>query len=114
MDALSKALARDLAQLVEPLIERAVRNALPTSPAKDTPGKGWLTNAEAMEYLGLSRPTLARYRKSGRLPFAKVGSNVFYRLADVEALLDRHLVTTARNSVPRIHPGRAGGEASPR
>ena len=100
MDNLSKALARDFAQLVEPIIQKAVRAALPKSQREDTPGKGWLTNAEAMAYLGLSRPALARYRKSGRLPFAKVGSNVFYRLADVEALLNAHLVTTARNAVP--------------
>ena len=97
MDALSKALARDLADLVEPMIERAVRAALPKASPDDRPGKDWLTNAEAMEYLGLSRPTLARYRKSGKLRFSKVGSNVFYRLSDIEALLDVHEVCDARN-----------------
>ncbi|MAQ94830.1 MAG: hypothetical protein CMM84_15040 [Rhodothermaceae bacterium] len=101
MDALSKAIARDFARLVEPIVRDAVRAALPATPAANHPGKGWLTNAEAMEYLGLSRPTLARYRKDGKLPYAKVGSSVFYQLADVEALLAEHLVQSGRVSAPR-------------
>ncbi len=55
---------------------------------RDRPSKAWLTNAETMEYLALSRPTLARYRADGRLPFSKIGSSIFYRLEDVEALLE--------------------------
>ena len=55
---------------------------------RDRPGKKWLTNREAQEYLGLSKATLARYRASGKLPFSRVGSSVYYRLSDVEALLE--------------------------
>lgn len=54
--------------------------------------KAWLTNPEAMQYLGLSRPTLARYRASGKLPYSKVGSSIYYRLSDVEALLESHQI----------------------
>ena len=54
--------------------------------------KAWLTNAEAMDYLGLSRPTLARYRAAGKLRYSKVGSSVYYRLTDVEALLESNMV----------------------
>ena len=54
--------------------------------------KAWLTNAEAMEYLDLSRPTLARYRAAGKLRYSKVGSSVYYRLTDVEALLESNMV----------------------
>lgn len=82
-----------LVAAVTEAVERAVRRERATSPpSDDRPGKGWLTNAEAMVYLGLSRPTLARYRAAGSLPFSKVGSNVFYRLEDVEALLAAHVV----------------------
>ena len=45
-----------------------------------------------MRLLGLSKPTLARYRAAGTLPYSKVGSSVYYRLEDVEALLARHAV----------------------
>ena len=67
--------------------------------AEKTTGKAWITNKEAMEYLGLSRPTLARYRAAGKLPYSKVGSSVYYRLQDVEELLESNLVrngTTAK------------------
>ena len=63
---------------------------------RDRPGKSWLTNKEAQDYLGLSKPTLARYRASGALPYSKVGSSVYYRLVDVEALLERNLVAKRR------------------
>lgn len=53
--------------------------------------KRWLTNEEAMEYLGLSRSTLNRYRMEGKIPYSKVGQNVYYRLEDIEELLEENL-----------------------
>ncbi|MEM8558821.1 MAG: helix-turn-helix domain-containing protein [Bacteroidota bacterium] len=91
MNALAKALAAGLTQLLRPLVEEAVAHALPDLPASGTEPKAWLTNREAMDYLGLSKATLARYRKDGTLPYSKVGANVFYRFADVDALLQASL-----------------------
>ncbi len=72
-------------------VERALRK---TEPKEQPPGPGfgWITNVEAMRLLGLSKPTLQRYRADGLLPYSKVGSSVYYRLDDVEALLARHVV----------------------
>lgn len=86
-----------LKTLLEEATERAARRILraATDPAAgERPGKEWLTNVEAMEYLGLSRPTLARYRAAGKLPYSKPvgGSNVYYRLEDVKALLEASAV----------------------
>lgn len=56
--------------------------------------KDWLTNKEAQEYLGLSRATLQRYRSpdsSPYLPSSKVGSKIYYRREDIEALLEEHM-----------------------
>ena len=58
---------------------------------RDRPGKSWLTQPEAQEYLGLSKATLARYRAAGTLPYSKLGSSIYYRLADVEEMLERRL-----------------------
>ena len=55
---------------------------------RDRPGKAWLTNAECREYLGLSKPTLARYRAAGTLPYSKIGSSIYYRLSDLEGMLE--------------------------
>src|SRR5690606_19899067 len=40
------------------------------SPSATTPKK-WLTQKECREYLGVSKPTLARYRAEGKLPYSK-------------------------------------------
>ena len=66
--------------------------------AEKTTGKAWLTNREAQEYLGLSRPTLARYRAAGTLPYSKVGSSIYYRLTDVETLLESNMVRNGSTS----------------
>ena len=77
-------------------IERAVARALAHAPtsrrdgrtAETTkPGKDWLTNREARTYLGISTPTLQRYRAAGRVPYSKVGSRVYYRRDDLDAFL---------------------------
>lgn len=76
-------------------IERAVTRALERAPIRrdgrtseaTKPGKDWLTNREARAYLGISTPTLQRYRASGRVPYSKVGSRVYYRRSDLDAFL---------------------------
>ncbi len=97
MLALNQALARDLKNMLRPEIREAVREALPSLPVaeRNRPSKAWLTNSEAMSYLGLSRPTLARYRAEGILPYSKLGSSIFYRLSDVENLLESRIAEAA-------------------
>ena len=78
-----------LIAVVEAAVERAVSKALAQRQQPAVSGKRWLTNREAQAYLGLGKATLARYRAVGRLPYSRVQSAVYYRLADIEALLDR-------------------------
>ena len=77
LDRFQRAAEKTLTEVVDRL----------TSSEK-TQGKAWLTNAETIEYLGLSRPTLARYRAAGTLPYSKIKSSIYYRLTDIEALLE--------------------------
>ena len=51
----------------------------------------WMSNRDFLTDTGLSKTTAQRYRASGLLPYTKLGSNVFYRKADVEALLEKNL-----------------------
>ena len=81
----SKAALNGFQRAAEIVVSSVVNRLL---SAEKTTDKAWLTNPEAMEYLGLSRPTLARYRAAGTLPFSKLGSNIYYRVIDVEALLE--------------------------
>ena len=100
MDLLSKQFTALVSREVETAVERAVSRLAPRFrlDERDRPGdaKAYLTNAEAQKYLGLSKPTLARYRADGTLPFSKVGASVYYRLSDIEALMERNAVGSGR------------------
>jgi excisionase family DNA binding protein len=52
-----------------------------------------LNRKEAAKYLGLKTNTLARWAMlSLHLPVVKVGRSVRYKLADLEALVERHTI----------------------
>ena len=77
LDRFERAAEKRLADVVDRL-----------TSAEKMAGKAWLTNKEAMDYLGLSRPTLARYRAAGTLPYSKIGSSIYYKLEHVEGMLE--------------------------
>ena len=82
----------DLQRIVDASVEAATSKLLSRiHPAKTGP-KEWLTNREARDFLGLSKTTLQRYRSEGRLPFSKIGGNIYYRYADLVAVLEDNLV----------------------
>ena len=99
-DLFSQSFKALIREAIEPAVERAVAKLAPRlrTDERDRPGgpgvgaKAFLTNAEAQDYLGLSKATLARYRADGTLPYSKVGQSVYYRLDAIEALLERHAV----------------------
>ena len=88
----------DIAVIDAHSLERMIRGAV-QSASKDyiqepqvlKERKSWLTNAEALEYLGLSKATLSRFRSSGILPYSKVGKSVYYRRIDLDKLLQANL-----------------------
>ncbi len=82
----------DLQRIVDASVEAATTKLLSRiTPATSGP-KEWLTNPEGMFFLGLSKATLQRYRDSGVLPYSKIGGNIYYRYADLVAVLEKHLV----------------------
>lgn len=58
------------------------------------PAKKLLTRLEAAKYLGITEQTLAVWACTKRydLAYVKVGRLVKYRLADLEAFIERHTV----------------------
>ena len=50
--------------------------------------KKWLSEKEAQEYLGVSRSTLYRWQKEGKLKVYKLGRQRRYRQKDLDALLE--------------------------
>lgn len=49
--------------------------------------KKWLDNQDVCDVLGISKRTLQTYREKGLLPFSRIRHKIFYRLTDVENLL---------------------------
>ena len=82
----------ELQQAVEASVDRATARILASLPSINNSPKEWLTNREAMEFLGLSKTTLQRLRANGKLPYSKVGSNIFYKYEDVAGVLEAHVV----------------------
>lgn len=56
-------------------------------PVANTPRK-WLRSAEVREILNISPGTLQNMRASGQLPFSKIGSMTYYKLKDIDQLLE--------------------------
>lgn len=49
--------------------------------------KRWLDNQDVCEMLGITKRTLQKYRERKLIPYAIFRHKVFYRLEDVEAML---------------------------
>lgn len=81
----------DYAQVINQTLHKE-KNSL---PHRKSFHKRWLTNNEAMSYLGVSKSTIQRYRRSGKLPYSKIGGKLFYKTKDIEILLDRNQVEKA-------------------
>ncbi|WP_309230999.1 helix-turn-helix domain-containing protein [Nocardia sp. SYP-A9097] len=62
----------------------------------DLPGKRWLTREEAGGYLGVHPRTLANWAAKGQGPrYSKPsGNSCMYRVADLDAYLEAHMVHT--------------------
>lgn len=58
------------------------------------PPFAFVTNTEASKLLGVSLATLAKWRGDGTLVFYKVGQQVYYKLDDLEALIEARRVAT--------------------
>ena len=69
-----------------------IRSSHLEAAARQESPKEWLSNAEAMKYLTLSRTSLQRLRTGGRLPFSKLGAGTIrYRKSDLDQLLENSL-----------------------
>jgi hypothetical protein len=56
-----------------------------------SPGKKWLKSADVRKMLNTSSGTLQNLRTNGQLPFSKVGSLMYYKMQDIERVLEEGL-----------------------
>lgn len=48
----------------------------------------WLSNNDVCEILQISKRTLQSYRDSGLLPYSQIGHKCYYRVSDMEQLIN--------------------------
>lgn len=90
LDQIQQSILDDIRNVVRTELNRSELSA---SPGSESPPFGWISNEKAQSLLNLSRSTLARLRKSGQLPYSHFGSqrNVFYKIEDIESILNESL-----------------------
>ena len=66
----------------------AIQNQLSTKadPKKET----FLDNQEFLLLMKISKRTAQTWRDEGKISFSQVGSKIYYKLSDVEKLLQEH------------------------
>ena len=60
------------------------------SAKEKTTKEQWLDNSEFMQLLKISRRTAQTYRDSNMIAFSIIGNKIYYKISDVEDLLNRH------------------------
>lgn len=61
------------------------------------PKEKWLDNQEFMHLMKISKRTAQHYRDSGIISFSQIGSKIYYKLSDVEELLNKHYNKAFKN-----------------
>ena len=81
--------------LVSPLEELtdAIRNVVreelsKVSPEDLQPPQDLLTEKEVLKKLGITQPTISKWRQKGKIPFVRVGSSIRYDLGKVIKALE--------------------------
>lgn len=54
--------------------------------------KKWIKGADVRKIMSISYGTLQTLRINGTLPFTKVGGIIYYKLTDIEKLLDKNSI----------------------
>lgn len=52
--------------------------------------ESWVTGKDIMDMLGISKRKLQSSRDNKTLPFAKLDGKFYYKMSDLEKLLDKH------------------------
>jgi hypothetical protein len=75
----------DLEQFKTALLNELVRILQQPQQAQT---KAWLKSSEVRKHLGISPGTLQNLRVNGTLPFSRIGSIIYYKLEDIQKLLE--------------------------
>lgn len=60
--------------------------------------EAWIDSQEVMELLKISKRTMQALRNAGDLPFSRINGKLYYKLSDIEKLLEANYSTTKSRS----------------
>ena len=61
--------------------------------------KVWMSKSEAMKYLGCSGKYLEKLRRERLVSFSQFGKMIWYNVASLKSLVDRHIALKERDVV---------------
>ncbi len=73
---------------------RALRRERPKSSKPTARDLGLISNEDFCEALKISRWTAATLRKTDKLRYCKLGGRIYYKLSDVEEMIQKHFPRT--------------------
>lgn len=60
--------------------------------------EAWIDSQDVLDILKISKRTLPTLRNSGSLPFSRINGKYYYKLADIEKLLEANYSPAKQNS----------------
>jgi excisionase family DNA binding protein len=90
-----------LAQIIKPIVQEAVREAMGVSEREArqgaSTGKAFLTVKQAAEHSGLGASTIRLLIRKRQFPAQRVGRRVLVKRSDLESFLEANPIRVLRN-----------------
>ncbi len=72
------------------VIKRLDRIQQEVSNKQKSPADTFIDNQEFIQIMNVSKRTAQSWRDEGIISFSQIGSKIYYRMSDVQSLLDKH------------------------
>ena len=72
------------------VIKRLDKIQSEVSNKQKSPAETFVDNQEFIQIMNVSKRTAQSWRDEGIISFSRIGSKIYYRMSDVQALLDKH------------------------
>ncbi len=77
-------------QQYQDLLKRLDQIQQEVSNKQKSPVDTFIDNQEFIQIMNVSKRTAQSWRDEGIISFSQIGSKIYYRMSDVQALLDKH------------------------
>lgn len=77
-------------QQYQDLLKRLDQIQSEVSNKQKSPDDTFIDNQEFIQIMNVSKRTAQSWRDEGIISFSQIGSKIYYRMSDVQSLLDKH------------------------